>query len=591
MGLMQKAVETYDCFADIAGIEFENRATLAPIGHITVTAPLEITLDGEGRFLAARAVDKSEPKIVIPVTETSAGRTSSGAAPHPLTDQLGYLSLLNKQKNEAYVEQLRAWVVLPYAHPKLQPILTYILNGTILSDLSRCGLIQFEDGVLKEEKALVRWIVNGIGDLSGPCWTDTALFQSFLQYYNSSRQKGNPTLCLISGQMDSPAQQHPKGVIPMNGNAKLISANDAIGFTYRGRFTESWQAATISYTASQKAHNALRWVAANQGVSVVFGGRTFLCWSPQGIELPRVTGAMGIGRGREEKAVRPSDYRQRLLDALNSWKTKLPAQAGVVIAAFDAATTGRLAVTYYNELPASDFLQRLYDWDATCCAENGNFGIQSPTLYDIATYAMGSQRDGTLKLDDRLLRQQMQRLVTCRVDRAPFPMDIERGIVQKASRLLIYNKIREELLFTACAVIRKYHFDLTKEEYPMALDENNPDRSYLFGRLLALAEAVERSTYDGETGREPNALRMQAVFAQRPLYGWRALETKLIPYYEKLEKTKPGLLAYYRTQIQQIVEKLSPDQTDLNQRLDDVYLLGYYHQRAYRRNQTAQTEE
>ena len=110
------------------------------------------------------------------------------------------------------------------------------------------------------------------------------MFQSFIQWYNSVRVRPNDEnpLCMISGETIVPARQHPKGIIPMNGNAKLISANDTSNFTYRGRFTDDQQAVTISYEASQKAHNALRWLAVEQGARIVFGGRTFLCWNPQG---------------------------------------------------------------------------------------------------------------------------------------------------------------------------------------------------------------------------------------------------------------------------------------------------------------------
>lgn len=74
---------------------------------------------------------------------------------------------------------------------------------------------------------------------------------------------------MITGSYDIPAKQHPKGIIPFNGNAKLISANDNSNFTYRGRFSDDAQAATVGYIASQKAHNALRWLAAEQGARVV----------------------------------------------------------------------------------------------------------------------------------------------------------------------------------------------------------------------------------------------------------------------------------------------------------------------------------
>ncbi len=116
----------------------------------------------------------------------------------------------------------------------------------------------------------------------------------------------------------------------------------------------------------------------------------------------------------------------------------------------------------------------------------------------------------------------------------------------------------------------------------MALDRENTDRSYLFGRLLAVAEALEDSTYTDEDRRETNAMRMQTVFALRPLETWRVLQKKLEPYSKRLAQSKPRLLRFYKSMIDEILGKLSPDDAALNQRLSDVYLLGYSHQRAYR---------
>ena len=121
----------------------------------------------------------------------------------------------------------------------------------------------------------------------------------------------------------------------------------------------------------------------------------------------------------------------------------------------------------------------------------------------------------------------------------------------------------------------------------MALDKNCSDRSYLFGRLLAIADAVEGSTYTSEDRRETNALRMQKAFSLRPMATWRLLEEKLEPSYKQLD---PGLRQYYRRLIQEITDKISASDSNLNQKLDDIYLLGYYHQRVYRTEKADKTE-
>ena len=114
---------------------------------------------------------------------------------------------------------------------------------------------------------------------------------------------------MVEGKPEPAAVQHPKGIIPVNGNAKLISANDTSGFTYRGRFSEEWQAASVGYMASQKAHNALRWLASDQGVREFSGNRIFLCWNPQGKAIPK---PMRRLRGAEMQVQwKPSDYQKQ----------------------------------------------------------------------------------------------------------------------------------------------------------------------------------------------------------------------------------------------------------------------------------------
>ena len=588
MGLLQKAVETYGAMAHRAGQVFEGEnEPLAPISHIMARPQIIITLDQSGNFAAAQVLDKNTPKIIIPATEESAGRTVKAAElPHPLCDYLRYLLPQNQVEYQHYISQLSTWANSSHTHPKLHAVLNYVQGGTILENLRQAGIDA-------EEKAMVCWVVNGLGEsLNGPRWTDRTLMNAFIDYYREKRTDTPPALCMISGELEMPAGQHPKGIVPISGNAKLISANDSSGFTYRGRFDDAAQAATVGYAASQKAHSVLRWLVANQSVS--FGGRTFLCWNPQGIQVPRVTGPMGRRSGTAQRAANPSQYQKQLREALSGWKEDLPQSAGVVIAAFDAATTGRLAVTYYNELLASDFLDRLHDWESSCCWEDGPYGIQSPSLFQIVSWAFGTPRNGKAEMDDRILSQQMQRLVACRVDKAPFPLDIERALAEKASHLLLYEgENRQKLLFTACAAIRKYHCDHLKEEWDMALDKNCSDRSYLFGRLLAIADAIENNTYTDEDRRETNAIRMQKAFTLRPMTTWSALWDKLRPYNKRLAQSKPGLYRYYHSVIDDILNRLSPFDPTLNQKLDDIYLLGYSHQRAYRteKSDSQETEE
>ena len=581
MGLMTQAYNTYCAMEkQYVGVYGEAAEPLVPVSHQIAKADLEITLDSEGNLLDARQVDPKEATTIIPVTEQSAGRTGDTCCAHPLCDQLRFFSPRYPAKYEAYLTQLHRWEGSPYSHPKLSAIAGYVEKGSILEDMSRLGLISLDEkGMPTKEKLLVRWRVEaGTEGNVAACWQDRTLFQAFIDYY-AAGQKSDPVYCMVSGKNALPANQHPKKIINICANAKLISANDTSGFTYRGRFQTDAQAMTMSYEASQKIHSALHWLSANQGVGI--GGRTFLCWNPQGIEIPKPQAA--FLRGNTANQVKYSDYRKALSDTLRGWKETIPADAGAVIAAFDAATSGRLALTYYSELPASDFLERLHNWDAICCWNRDPFGIQAPSLYQIANCAFGTVRTSgnqtKLESDDRILRQQVQRLLSCRVDKGKMPADIARAAAAKASNLQIMDtQLRETVLSTACAVLRKYYYDWDREEWNMSLEPEKKDISYQYGRLLAVFEKIEQDTYDKDEQREPNAIRMQSVFAKRPRYASRILwEQMKKAYYPRL---KPWNRVKYDRLIGEIIEQISNlPQAEHEEALKDTYLFGYYLQK------------
>lgn len=586
MGLLQKAVETYDAHTALVGEVQEGHEVLAPVGHTTKSAAYEITINQDGVFCSARIVTKGEPKIIVPATEDAEGRSGKKADqyPYPLSDKLKYYV----QQPELFLAQLAAWEQSAFSHPKLNPVLTYIRAGTIVADLAHSGCLpKAKDGIPSKDEldGLVSWNVIGLGDTSGPCYTDLSLMQAFTNYYLSLLRDKPHGVCMIDGSNSALASKHPKGIIPFNGNAKLISANDSSNFTYRGRFSDDAQAATVGYIASQKAHNALRWLAAEQGARVVFGGRTFLCWNPQGIQVCHAVSPLRPASAE----TKPSDYKAALQKTLDGCRSELPEQnAGVVIAAFDAATTGRLSLTYYNELLGSDFLQRLYDWDETFCwwardYETNGYRILSPSLYQIVKCAFGTQRvennSARLVPDDRVLRQQMQRLVSCRVDRARFPADIVQALIERASTPLAYAPgVRERLLTAACAAIRKYHHDYFEEELQMELDKSRADRSYQYGRLLAVLEKVERDTYDKDESRDPNAIRLQTMFRRRPLHTFGIVNDQLERAY--FPRLKPVSRSYYKRLISEIVEIIyACPESEWDKPLEDTYLMGYYLQR------------
>ena len=593
MGILQTAYRTYQMLSqteDIFDYRDDGTEPLTPVSHILQNAQIEITLTGEGKFLSAVPVSKGDESTIIPATEESAGRTSR-PEPHPLCDQLAYLAPSDDKKHEAYLALLAAWAESPYSHPLVRAVLTYVRSGTILSDLERERIIvRNADGSLGSgklagtdyAKCLVRWrMIPAPDEEKSESYRNPALFEKWASFYNDLRVGQPHGICQISGEEDVLCQSHPKGTLSSAYGAKLISANDSANFTYRGRFATPEAAASVGYTASRMAHSALRWLATNHGKQS--GDRIFLCWNPEGKETPgNLLYAFDAGEDKRDFV----SYREELRKTLDGYGNKLRPQDDVVIAALEATTTGRLSVTYYTEMKSADLLDRIEHWYDTCAWDGGKYNVPTPSFWEIILCAFGKPSGNGLSLDKRdakLAGKYFQKLLSCLTEGRSIPPDLVRALAARADTPQAYEagplaRIRH----TACALIRKYRNDQAKrEEWKVTLDTENRDRSYLFGRLLAVLEQAEAATYGKEDRRETNALRRLTRYTQQPMHTARALYEKLNPYLNRLMRNKPGLYRQYRALFDQLFGLLDElEHTSLNEPLEDVYLLGYSSQRS-----------
>lgn len=593
MGLFQKAVETYDNMKSLAGVESEERkAALAPIGFITTGVQIEITVTEDGEFRGAEQIfdisedskgksQKSEKKIIIPVTEKSLKRTNTAAtSPHPLCDKLMYMCPENKESYEAYLEQLQDWCDSEFACPKIKAILKYVKKGTIQADIASVGKIKVK------KDTFVCWRVLST-DCAEPeeVWKSRSVIDSYINYYQSKIDASpEKALCYVSGELIMPADKHPGGVV--SGMAKLISSNDKKNFTYKGRFSDDSEALTVGFISSQKAHNALKWVVSNDGFR--YGNRMFVCWNPKGKKTKNPFASLFPDFSEAEENPTPTNYREILAKTVLGYKNNFKPEDETVTAVFEAISDGRISVCYYSEMKAEDFLERLRFWDETTAWLYRRFGVapdlvKSPDLKSIIDAAYGVPRTSgenqTVETDEKVLAIAMQRLLLCRLEKAPFPADIMRSAVQKCSSLQLYDKLnREKQLFTTCAIIKKYIYDRFKEEWNMALEPEKKNRSYQFGRLLAVLEKAERDAFDNGEKREPNAIRMWSLFVKRPMYATTVIIEQLKnAYYPRLE---PGKRGYYDKLIEGIMRVISEfPENEIGKPLGEEYLMGYYLQK------------
>lgn len=619
MSWIQKLAETYD---RCAGNEPDGVERLMPVCHTTQQAHIEIVLDAEGVFRRASVLGKGENTTLIPCTEESGGRAGSKPVNHPLCDKLQYIagdfcdfggevtsgySSNPYEPHNKYMHSLGEWANSQYGHPKLNAILKYVQAGHVVADLienkvlhadATGKLLKLWAGDKDQAPAIfkaisttqaqgdsfVRWCVEQAGNPISSTSQDSSLIAAWVAYYQITQEKRG--YCMVTGKETTLAVQHPAKLRHAGDKAKLISSNDTSGYTFRGRFLDADEVQSVGFLVTQKAHNALRWLISRQAHRN--GDQVFVSWAVSGKPVPdpfaSTLDLFGVVMANEPVGV--ADIAQafslRLKKAIAGYSSKLNPAEDIVVMGLDSATPGRLAITFYRELKGSEFLERIEAWHAKC-AWPQNFGKESkfigaPAPRDIAEAAYGR------RLDDKLRKSVVERLLPCIVDAQPIPRDLVDSATRRACNPVGLESWEwEKCLGIACALFRGYHTD---RSYQMAIEPDRTTRDYLYGRLLAIADSIEGyALYLTDEGkkRETTAARLMQRFADRPFSTWRNIELALSPYKSRLQagsEKSAAFLAKRRRLLDEVITTLdSIDGRTSDVPLTGEFLLGYHCQR------------
>ncbi len=633
MNWIESLYRTYENCAESVG-DPSDRVPLIPIAHIVQQTHIEISVNQDGIFQSARV----DPLItIIPCTEASAGRTNAPEA-HPLSDKLNYVAadffLLTgvgepkpsktESHHEKYINLLTSWTNSPHTHPKLKAILKYLRSneGRVLGDLCRAGIYPLETGQIPKKwsgdktsipaiyqstnnrapwDVFVRWRVFIPGDPEDRAFMDRTLWDMWISYYGDTPAKIG--LCYTTGAEGRLAAQHPNRIRSIADRAKLISANDSSGFTFRGRFDDKTgdQACGVSFDVTQKAHNALRWLIARQGDR----DQAIVAWALSGKNVPPLVESTDkllddreqedfLGDDHEHSssslphAEVAQDFALRLKKKIGGYRAELGNADKIVVIALDSATPGRMSITYYRELAASEFLDRIEQWHRDC-AWFQNFGkdkkfVGAPAPKEIArlTYGKMIKSQERLQISDEVISSISKRLLPCIVDARPIPADIGRSAVKRAAARQSMNRWDwESLLGIACALYRKQNPD---QNYSMSYDESRDTRDYLYGSLLAVADHIEERSLWLEVKnlekskrkiRDTNAAKLMQRFSQNPYDTWRSIRLQINPYISRLKSNRPGLHARLMARLDALHDRIGPGFTDTSP-LSGEFLLGFH---------------
>ncbi len=613
MGWMQKLCDVYD--HAIATDAVTGDKPLLPVGLTVKKIKYHVTITEQGEFSSVVEIPEDEQEAAVPTTPKAEARTGANGAPFPLAEQCKYLFCMDGRENplfDAYLEGLKAWSGASHAPACLRVLVKYLEQRTLYQDMLSSGIKlklhkdeSAQDGEGKDAKSILCFSVNDDA-YEKRLWMRRDVLDSWV--CQAMEQGGIPARCYVTGEKLPVMESHPK----VEGNAKLISAKDAdFRFQYRGRFTEPGQATAVSSTVSAKAHNALRWLTDHQGLRRF--GMITLAWHLKNQPVP-IPAAHEFPHGNSQEADDDEDersspetfagYAAALRDASIGIKEKLTNYQNaseethkrmneVCILSMEAATDGRMSITYYQEMPGDQYVQRMENWYRECCwamPRKGN-PIASPDILQIGRAVLGydqvkaAQGDSKCeKAATKVMRELSLRIMMCITDGAPLPVPYVRQAFWRSVMPLTFTDSNggwQEKWWHACmattgALIRKMYLDRkpAKDIRPM-LDRSETDRSYLYGRLLAVAHVIQRRA-DGD-GQPTHAQRMMMQFVQRPADTWPKLHDLILPYMKTLGFD--GKMPLYQAVLGKIESLFERSERTKNEALSELFLIGFNTQR------------
>ncbi|USZ14965.1 type I-C CRISPR-associated protein Cas8c/Csd1 [Moraxella sp. FZFQ2102] len=677
MSWMQKLYRTYE-FVQNQGLDDEE---LALPFHLSKAVHLKVVLNDKAELVRAERFE-GKKQVPIQVTEKSSKRSGSTIAAYALHDGLQYIAKTakdyltieylsqiapkrakgkggkkwqdflagsdeekqnfadaEKAKYQSYFEcygkQLSDWAEFSGLQ-EINIVLRYVQKGSLIDDLIEKKYFSFEDNILMSGKddpfgLTIVWAVDMPSDPHSDLWSKSNIKSQWIKYQESQSEQGNKSkeLCYITGEEDYPVEAYPK----IDGNAKVVSANDYTGFTFRGRFYGDRdngakselgsQAVILGRGVSQKAFNMLKWLIKRQGICN--GDQKTVVWAISGKEVPSpMKDSFGMidwdnldTSTVENEEEMPSETNisgkdwsssvgqkaaEIIKKKLHGYRVNLENHEQISLLVLDKSTDGRMALTYYQEFLPADYFANLdawiddFSWYQRHSIEKPNgkksdkqtlwvFVPPSPAAIGYAVYGQA--------LSDTLKKQLYARLlpVIAGGKNVPIPYYLVQKSFQVACNPYANHrpeggeKIRkanwQRNIGVACALYKGWrarHHDLSQRRtYLMSLDTENRSRDYLFGRLLAIAENIESyALYLAEEKRATTAERYMQRFAEHPFATWRNIELALKPYQDRLRSRgkDTGTQA-----IGEIMELFQRNDFICDDKLSGEFLLGYHCQK------------
>lgn len=593
----------------------DNDPVLLPLYHTSLKSNgnniILIKLNKDGTFYKAEFMPDNQ-SIIFPVTSNSVARSGSNPAPHPLVDKLSYyVQEVSQSQYEEFHNQLANWVcfckedeVKDYLE-KIQrfilraDFLNIVLNSLFGESYQRENLkVTYQDSNEKSktidlsacfiEFSIVQY--HGFKDESVTTYKE--LHQSFISFVRALQD--NMGVCNISGRNETITNKH-RGLM---GNAKIISVSNK-GEAFKGRFKEREDVFSVGYETSEKIHLMIKYLLENNNSSTWLGSSQYLInWFSDDLanksqldivkpEFDSLFEDEDDDIEERHQLIRPNAENQEIGSSFIKGQKLFGNDATYYIAILNKTSNGRIALKYFRQLQVSQLLKNLENWQDTYSWEartkSGIYKQKTPNFNEIINVAYGVDRGRYLELDNDSFRSdQYQQLVTALIDGKSIPNTIVKKLEANIKHRQNYPKCWHSLQQVSLAVLHKQY----GREFNSMVDHENTNRSYLFGRLLAIFELMEAQRYRIEGGNQEritNAERYWNAYTSQPAKLMMNLANKIKPYEETVKLNSREIYNKLEKEREEIISLLSPLMTnkDINDPLDYQFIFGYYSEKQY----------
>lgn len=398
------------------------------------------------------------------------------------------------------------------------------------------------------------------------------------EYWADSLEDGKSGVCLLCGRERRLSRCQPVALKPIPGGqtsgVQLISAN-AAPFESFG-LTQSY-IAPLCRTCSEATHHTINHLISSENNSFRLGDKiVFIFWAMEDLPFSMKNLFSNPSEG-DVKALFQSAFKGK------GWVDIEETERFFCLGL--SGSGGRAVVKEWIDttLPTvRDNLRIFFD---------GHYLVEEKPYHSIYSLAAATARD----LKDVPAHIPVALIRTALLGK-PLPTAILTTTLRRCAIGYQSKDKRKHVLSSQAALIKLFLAykslelkEINLEEWMSKLDPSFDNPAYLYGRLFYLLERIQNAASGGGGVERTFGSAMTSPISALPRLVARAKQAHL----PKLHRDSPGLYFWFQQQMTEVLDKLDPNvsfQTRLQPEEQGLFVLGYYHQRAQKK-ETVENEE